>query len=59
MKQYCQCCSRQIVSYKANEERIVGGEPSIIMVNGLCCFMCAKDLDENGLFPEERELNSY
>jgi hypothetical protein len=52
---YCCVCGRQIVSYKSNDQYTVGGFPATHMCgNDLCCHICAEDLDENGLFPEER-----
>jgi hypothetical protein len=51
----CCCCSRQIVSYKASDDYIVGGGRIIFMGPGKnCCHECAEDLDDDGLFPEER-----
>lgn len=56
MKRYCTCCARQLVDYLANDERIVGPGPFIKMgPNEFCCQSCGRDLDENGLFPEERD----
>lgn len=49
----CCCCGRQVVSYRASDNTIIG--PGFTkMVNGVCCKECSADLDENGLFPEER-----
>ena len=53
MKLYCECCGRQIIP--------AGGDyntaPQIGAVrtcgNNAICGDCAKDLDQNGLFPEE------
>lgn len=50
---HCQVCARQIVDYSANSDHIVGGKPHTIMVGGFCCHICAAELDENGMFPEE------
>jgi len=50
----CQCCGRQIVRRQVNDECCVGGQPPTVMVGGFCCHVCAQDLDEYGLFPEER-----
>jgi hypothetical protein len=56
MKIMCECCGRQIVSYPISDPFIVGGAPPIRMgVSSFCCQECGQDLDENGLFPEERE----
>lgn len=54
----CCCCGKQIVDYQVgrNEEyctikdRAVSIGPSL----GFVCGYCAEDLDEEGLFPEER-----
>ncbi len=53
---YCQCCSRQLVDYecKSNDKTIVSRRDAKRMINGYCCSGCSEDLDENGLFPEER-----
>lgn len=54
-KKYCCVCARQIVSYKISNKLAVGGSPSTNMGFGKqCCCECSEDLDENGLFPEER-----
>ncbi len=51
----CACCGRQIVSYPVNDKYCVGGKPPKALGFGkYCCHICGKDLDENGLFPEER-----
>jgi hypothetical protein len=51
----CACCGRQIVSYRASEDHIVGGRPATMLGFGqYSCHECAMDLDENGLFPSER-----
>lgn len=51
----CCCCARQMVSTDGSTERTVSGKNAIIMGPGMyACHECAKDLDENGLFPEER-----
>jgi uncharacterized protein YlaI len=53
----CVCCGRQLVSYEVSDERRVCGKNAKHMGLGTyCCFECGKDLDENGLFPEERAL---
>ena len=50
----CCCCGRQIVSYPANDDRVVGGGPVTHMgIGEYACYMCAAGLDENGNFPEE------
>jgi hypothetical protein len=52
----CTDCGRQIVSYPADDKVKVGGYPATHGVgNNFICYKCAKDLDENGLYPEERQ----
>ena len=58
MKIYCCCCGKQAVSYPVSpndEARTIreGGRAGF-KVDEIFCGYCAKDLDENGLFPEER-----
>ena len=56
MKIYCSCCARQIVSYAASNSLIVGGKPPVHDVGSkFICHECASELDENGMFPEERK----
>jgi hypothetical protein len=55
MKIYCSCCGKQAL----NQERIYSYTTTLIgavadVGNKVICGVCAKDLDENGLFPEER-----
>jgi hypothetical protein len=56
MKIYCCCCAKQIVQYDVRQDdKYVTCGPVIAMGFGkVCCKFCSKDLDENGLFPEER-----
>jgi hypothetical protein len=54
MKYYCCCCGRQIAKEPWSKE-VQAPTPITIMSNkDVACADCAKDLDENGLFPEER-----
>jgi len=54
-KIYCVVCARQSVSYVVSDEHCVGPRSNAVaMVGGVCCHECARDLDENGLFPEEK-----
>ena len=52
----CCCCARQIVSGSVDirdEYRCM--VPAVNMGFGAwCCKECSKDLNEDGLFPEER-----
>lgn len=54
----CCCCGKQIVDYQVgrNDEyrTIKAGIVPIGPSLGYACGYCAEDLDENGLFPEER-----
>lgn len=53
MKIYCCCCARQIVSNPSNP-RTTLNKFCIDGVGGdVFCGSCAKDLDHNGLFPED------
>lgn len=54
-KVVCECCGRQIVSYKIDDQYCIGGGlPKMLGFGKYCCHKCGEDLDENGLFPEER-----
>lgn len=54
-KIYCFCCGKQIVNYHIeNDDYITCGPVKFMGCGKYCCFECGKDLDENGLFPEER-----
>lgn len=50
----CVVCGRQVVSYAANDKYIVGHIGAKAAIGGVFCIDCGEDLDENGLFPEER-----
>lgn len=55
----CVCCCKQIVTYRTSEDDryITTKEGAVFMGSGeWCCGYCSKDLDEWGLFPEERHL---
>ena len=57
---YCCCCGKQAVfSYEPDiYDKYVtrgNGGKAAFKSDEIICFYCAKDLDENGLFPEERE----
>ena len=54
MTKRCQACGRQLVSMVTSEMSMVGGGPVTLMFGGLCCHECSRELDENGLFPEEK-----
>lgn len=56
MKKYCCVCGRQFVDKSFDNTIMVGKHNAVIMgTNEYCCYECAKDLDENGMFPEERK----
>ena len=56
MKFFCSCCGRQAVNRMTNPtDKFV---TTLILArrgfgNEVICGHCAKDLDKNGLFPEE------
>lgn len=51
----CCCCYRQMVHSDESTERTVSGKNAAHMGPGMyACHECSQDLDENGLFPEER-----
>ncbi len=53
----CSCCAKQVVSYYANmhDKYITIRKGSRAgFGNEVICGYCARHLDENGLFPEER-----
>lgn len=55
-KQYCCACARQITSNGISDERECPTPVKFMGPTlGYICADCSKDLDENGLFPEERE----
>jgi hypothetical protein len=59
MKVYCSSCARQAVSGATDpfDEHITTRIGAVADVGGTCiCGHCAKDLDENGMFPEERAM---
>jgi hypothetical protein len=54
-KIYCSVCARQIVPYRVSDPYVVGGFPPKHDCCGkYFCHECGRDLNENGLFPEER-----
>ena len=54
----CSCCGRQIVPYCKESTRYqapgIGARVGFTLDEGFCGD-CAQDMDENGLFPEERD----
>lgn len=58
-KIYCACCGRQVIQVDhpiSSDYYISSHEAVSNFGNTVICRNCAVDLDENGLFPEEREL---
>lgn len=57
---YCECCGKQAVSYLVprNDKycTVRLGAKSGFKSDTCICGYCAEELDENGLFPEERRL---
>lgn len=52
----CCGCGRQMVSYSVSEgDRLLTTKTGAVRLVGdsIVCGSCAKDLDSNGLFPEE------
>jgi hypothetical protein len=54
MKKYCCVCARQIVKRQTDTSNQAPTPVTMMGPNQYCCADCSKDLDENGLFPEER-----
>jgi hypothetical protein len=58
MKIYCCVCAKQAVSYPVSryDKYITKREGGRAGFNKeIFCGFCAEEMDENGLFPEERE----
>lgn len=56
-KAYCSCCGRQFCESPWSKELTVPYDGAVSMgPRKYACKYCAEDLDENGLFPEERHL---
>lgn len=55
MRIVCECCGRQIVPGQGiPDEYTTYGPVKRLCFDTYVCGPCGKDLDENGLFPEER-----
>lgn len=56
MRIYCSCCARQIIqnSGQSSERTAPGLGAKADIGNQAICGDCAKDLDDNGMFPEEQ-----
>lgn len=59
-KVICVCCGKQAIAGKVSETdeyvTTLDGARAGFHAGECCCGHCAKDMDENGLFPEERAL---
>lgn len=62
MRIYCLCCAKQVVKdqFPRKDDQSItkweGGKAGF-KANEMFCGYCAEDLDENGLFPEERNYD--
>jgi len=56
MKAYCCTCGKQIVSDSSftGNSRTTQGPVKLMGFGTVICHSCGKELDGNGLFPEER-----
>jgi hypothetical protein len=61
MKIICVCCGKQAIKEQVSEydqytTTLIGARAAFN--SGECyCGHCSKDMDENGLFPEERQYD--
>lgn len=53
MKMYCCVCARQITSHGVSNDYECPAPVTHMGFGTACCSECSKELDENGLFPEE------
>lgn len=59
MKVYCSCCAKQITNahvLRENKEMTIAQGAKASFGNQKICGYCADELDENGLYPEERAI---
>ncbi len=57
MRITCECCGRQIVhrtTYQGSDQYVVYGPATILWPGQYACSECAGELDQDGLYPEER-----
>ena len=58
MKIYCSCCGKQAISENVSRYNrsmsILEGAKADCASDRCICGYCAEELDENGMFPEER-----
>ncbi len=51
----CSCCARQIIHGNGKGDKwVTFGPVTLLGINQYACCECSADIDENGLFPEER-----
>jgi hypothetical protein len=57
-KIYCACCAKQFVTFKVSDrdDKLCNTPAKSLGFGQWACSECSKDLDENGLFPNERAL---
>lgn len=53
----CNCCGKQLVSGRQTDRFVTWKEGAVADFNGVICGLCAADLDDNGLFPNEPGYN--
>ena len=53
MRKYCNCCGRQITNNDVSDKYECKTPLTLMCGNNYTCCECSKELDENGLFPEE------
>lgn len=55
-KVYCESCAKQCVDRNVSryDKNLTTLKNSKMGINSVFCGYCAEELDENGLFPEER-----
>lgn len=54
-KLLCDCCGKQIIKgFGRPDKYVTYGPTTFLGINTHACKECSKDLDENGLFPEEQ-----
>ena len=56
MRIECCCCCKQIVNYSVNrnDQYVTSGPATVMGPNIYSCAECSSELDEFGMFPEER-----
>jgi len=56
MRIKCSICDKQIIRdhVEIDDKFVTCGPVKILCCNQYACYYCGQDLDENGIFPEER-----